>query len=146
MLNAIYEFLIIYSLFDFVFCIKIRQCDYCLNSFVCSFMVVPILGLYDLEFLLGKSLSVKVLINKEDFGIVDGFLVGWEFDFWVVKWLKCLILVGFDDMGYDNIFIWIKIEFCLILVGFWRYRQGKILKKVCGWISYVCCWFSSPWN
>ena len=65
-------------------------------------MVVPILGLYDLEFLLGKSLSVKVLINKEDFGIVDGFLVKCKFDFWVVKWLKCLILVGFDDMGYDK--------------------------------------------
>ena len=49
-----------------------------------------------------KSLSVKVPINKEDFGIVDGFLVRWKFDFWVVKWLKCLILVGFDDMGYDK--------------------------------------------
>ena len=76
MLNAIYEFLIIYSLFDFVFCIKIRQCDYCLNSFVCSFMVAPMFGLYDLEFLLEKTLSVKVPINKEDFGFVDEFLVG----------------------------------------------------------------------
>lgn len=68
-------------------------------------MVAPILGLYDLEFLLGKSLSVKVLINKEDFGIVDEFFVGWEFDFVVVGWLKCLILVGFDDMWYDNVLI-----------------------------------------
>ena len=104
MLNAIYKFLVIYSLFDLFFCIKIRQCDYCLNSFVCSFMVVPILGLYDLEFLLGKSLSVKVIINKEDFEIVGEFSVRWKFDFWVVKWVKCLILVGFDDMGYDKWF------------------------------------------
>ena len=67
-------------------------------------MVAPILGLYDLEFLLGKSLSSKVLINKEDFGIVDKFLVGWEFDFVVVKWVKYLILVVFDDMRYDKWF------------------------------------------
>ena len=131
------------------FCIKIRQCDYCLDSFVCSFMVAPCVGGMCWEMIWGrfwgeKTLSVKVSINKEDFGIVGRFLVGWGFDFWVVKWLKCLILVGFDDMGYDNIFIWIKIEFCLILVGFWRYRQGKILKKVCGWISYRVCCISSP--
>ena len=44
-------------------------------------------------------------INKEDFGFVGRFLVRWKFDFWVWKWLKYLILVGFDDMGYDNIFI-----------------------------------------
>ena len=55
-----------------------------------------------MEFLLEKSLSVKVSTNKEDFGIVSGFLVRWKFDFWIVKWLKCLILVGFDDMGYDK--------------------------------------------
>lgn len=23
-------------------------------------------------------------------------------NFWSVKWLKCLILVGFDDMRYDK--------------------------------------------
>ena len=55
-------------------------------------------------------------INKEDFGIVGGFLVRWKFDFWVVKWLKCLILVGFDDMGYDKGFgmgeIWDFAWFC----------------------------------
>ena len=62
-------------------------------------------GLYNLEFFLGKSLSVKVPINKEDFGFVGRFLVRWKFDFWVMKLGKCLILVGFDDMGYDNIFI-----------------------------------------
>ena len=71
-----------------------------------------------MEFLLEKSLSVKVPINKEDFGIVDGFLVRWKFDFWVVKWLKCLILVGFNDMGYDKWFGLGKLGFCLILLGF----------------------------
>ena len=118
MLNAIYEFLIIYSLFDFVFYIKIRQCDYCLNSFVCSFMVAHYVVWIRLEFLLGKWLSVKVLINKEVFEIVGEFLVRWKFDFWVVKWLKCLILVGFNDMGYDKWFGEWNLEFCLILVGF----------------------------
>ena len=68
-------------------------------------MIAPMFGLYDLEFLLEKSLSVKVLINKDNFGIVGEFLVRWKFDFWVVKLGKCLILVGFNDMGYDNIFI-----------------------------------------
>lgn len=70
----------------------------------------------------GKSLSVKVLINNEDFGIVDGFLVKCKFDFWVVKWLKCLILVGFDDMGYDKWFgmggNWVLLDFSWIL-RFW---------------------------
>ena len=42
-----------------------------------------------------------MLINKEVFEIVGKFLARWKFDFWVVKWLKYLILVGFDDMGYD---------------------------------------------
>ena len=32
----------------------------------------------DLEFLLEKSLSVKVLINKDNFEIVGEFLVRWE--------------------------------------------------------------------
>lgn len=49
-----------------------------------------------------KWLSVKVLINKDNFEFMDVVLVRWKFDFWVVKWLKCLILVGFDDMGYDK--------------------------------------------
>ena len=81
-------------------------------------MVAPMLGLYDLEFLLVKLLSVKVPINKEDFGIMDGFLMRCEFDFWVVKWLKWLILVGFDDIGYDKGLRWVKLGFCLILLGF----------------------------
>ena len=75
--------------------------------------------LYDLEFLLEKSLSVKVLINKDNFEIMGEFLVRWKFDFWVVKWLKCLILVGFDDMGYDKWFegveFGILLDFCGIL-------------------------------
>ena len=45
------------------------------------------------------------------FGIVGRFLVRWKFDFWVWKWLKCLILVGFDDMGYDKGFGWGNWDF-----------------------------------
>ena len=69
------------------------------------------------DFLGEKTLSVKVLINKEDFGIVGRFLVRWKFDFWVWKWLKYLILVGFDDMGYDKWFDELDFGFCLILLG-----------------------------
>ena len=58
---------------------------------------------------------MKVLINKEVFGIVDEFLMRWKFDFCVVKWLKCFILVGFNDMGYDKWFdeldFWILLDF-----------------------------------
>lgn len=54
------------------------------------------------NFSLGKCLSVKVLINKENFRFMDGFLAKWEFDFWVVKWLKCLKNKGFYDMGCDK--------------------------------------------
>ena len=74
-------------------------------------------GLYDLEFLLEKSLSVKVLINKDNFEIMGEFLVRWKFDFLVVKWLKCLILVGFDDMGYDKWFG--GVEFGILLDFVW---------------------------
>ena len=81
-------------------------------------MIAPMFGLYDLEFLLEKSLSVKVLINKDNFEIMGEFLVRWKFDFWVVKWLKCLILVGFDDMGYDKWFEGENWDFYLILLGF----------------------------
>ena len=136
MLNAIYEFLIIYSLFDFVFFIKIRQCDYCLDSFACSFMIAPMFWLYDLEFLLEKSLSVKVPINKDNFEIMGEFLVRWKFDFWVMKRLKCLILVGFDDMGYDKWFGMRKFGFCLILLGFWKI--GERLNFLVGvWINQL---------
>ena len=54
-----------------------------------------------------------MLINKDNFEIMGEFLVRWKFDFWVVKWLKCLILVGFDDMGYDK---WFEgVEFGILL-------------------------------
>lgn len=45
---------------------------------------------------------MKVLINKDNFGIMDGFLVRVEFDFWAMKWAKGLIYKGFDDKGYDK--------------------------------------------
>lgn len=75
------------------------------------------LELYDLEFFLGKWLSVKVLINKDDFGFEGGFLVRVEFDFWAVKWVKGLIYKGFDDKGYDKGFEIENWGFCLNLLG-----------------------------
>ena len=58
---------------------------------------------------------MKVLINKEYFGIANEFLMMLEFDFLVVKWMKCLILVGFDDMwydkGFDELDFWILLDF-----------------------------------
>lgn len=48
---------------------------------------------------------------------MDGFLVKWEFDFWIVKWLKCLILMGFDDMKYDKELIRMEWDFYLIFLG-----------------------------
>ena len=83
-------------------------------------MVAPVFRLYDLEFLLEKSLSVKVLINKDNFEIMGEFLVRWKFDFWVVKWLKCLILVGFDDMGYDKWFEWVEFGILLDFCGIFK--------------------------
>ena len=59
---------------------------------------------------------MKVLVNKDNFEIMDEFLVKWEFDFLVVKWMKCLILVGFNDMGYDKGFDELDFGFCLILL------------------------------
>ena len=64
-------------------------------------------------------------INKEDFGIVGRFLVRWKFDFWVMKWLRCLILVGFDDMGYDKWFDELDFGFCLILLGIFDIDKVK---------------------
>ena len=58
---------------------------------------------------------MKVLINKDNFEIMGEFLMKWEFDFLVVKWMKELILVGFNDMGYDKWFdeldFWILLDF-----------------------------------
>ena len=45
------------------------------------------------------------------------FLVRWKFDFLVWKWLKCLILVDFDDMEYDKGFEMRKFEILLDFVG-----------------------------
>ena len=56
-------------------------------------------------------------INKEDFGFVGRFLVRWKFDFWVMKLGKCLILVGFDDMGYDKWFGGVEFGILLDFVG-----------------------------
>ena len=75
---------------------------------------------------------MKLLIYKEDFEIRGKFLVRWKFDFWVVKWLKCLILVGFDDMGYDKGFGGGDLGFCLILlgifeVGVWMNQLNELL-------------------
>nr|DAK61740.1 MAG TPA: hypothetical protein [Bacteriophage sp.] len=42
----------------------------------------------------------------------------------VWKWLKCLILVGFNDMGYDKWFEMVKLGFCLILLGILRIGRG----------------------
>lgn len=78
-----------------------------------------------------KSLSVKVPINKEDFEIVGEFLAKWKFDFLVWKWLKCLILVGFDDIGYDKGFDGWNFGFCLILLGIWKIKKGWIFELVC---------------
>ena len=58
-----------------------------------------------------------MLINKDNFGIMSEFLVRWKFDFWVAKWLKCLILVGFDDMGYDKGFGGRRFGILLDFVG-----------------------------
>nr|DAR34529.1 MAG TPA: hypothetical protein [Bacteriophage sp.] len=52
--------------------------------------------------------------------------------FLVVKQGKCLILVGFDDMGYDKWFEMGKLGFCLILLGFLRIGEGWIFELVCG--------------
>ena len=59
---------------------------------------------------------MKVLVNKDNFEIMGEFLVKWEFDFLVVKWVKGLILVGFNDMGYDKGFGMRKLGFCLVLL------------------------------
>ena len=70
--------------------------------------------------------------NKEDFGIVGRFLVRWKFDFWVVKLGKCLILVGFDDMGYDKGFGGRRFGILLDFVGDLMIEEGWIFELVCG--------------
>lgn len=65
-----------------------------------------------------------MLINKEDFGFVDGFLIRWKFNFLVVKWLKVAWLVSLSDMRYDKGFEMGKLEFCLILLDLMDWREG----------------------
>ena len=65
-----------------------------------------------------KWLSVKTLINKDNFGIVGEFLMRWKFDLGVMKWLKVAWLVGLSDMEYDKCFGKMDLGFCLILLGF----------------------------
>lgn len=72
-----------------------------------------------------------MLINKEDFGFVDGFLIRWKFNFLVVKWLKVAWLVVFDDMGYDKGFEMGNLGICLILLGILKLGKGWIFKLVC---------------
>ena len=84
------------------------------------------------DFEVKKTLSVKVSTNKEDFGIVGRFLVRWKFDFWVVKLGKCLILVGFDDMGYDKWFEGRRFGILLDFVGDLMIKEGWIFELVCG--------------
>lgn len=59
---------------------------------------------------------MKVLINKDNFGIVSEILVKWDFDFWVGKWVKMAWLVGLSDMGYDMGLERLDLGFCLILL------------------------------
>lgn len=83
-----------------------------------------------MEWFLGeKSLSAKVPINKEDFEIVGGILMGWEFDFGVWKWLKCLWNKGFDDMRYDKWFGMENLGFCLILLGIFDIDKVKFWRE-----------------
>ena len=59
-----------------------------------------------------------------------------DFDFWMVKWLKALILVWFDDIGYDMGF-WIgNFGFCLVLLGIWEVRfLSWYVEESAIWIS-----------
>ena len=66
---------------------------------------------------------MKVPINKEDFRFVCRFLARWKFDFLVWKWLRCLILVGFNDIWYDKWFDELDFGFCLILLGILKIRE-----------------------
>ena len=79
---------------------------------------------------------MKVLVNKEDFEIVGEFLMKCEFDFLVVKWLKCLIFVGFDDMGYDKGFD--ELDFWILLDFRWILKIGEMLNFLVGvWINQL---------
>ena len=49
-----------------------------------------------------------------------------------MKWLKCLILVGFDDMGYDKGFGGRRFGILLDFVGDLMIKEGWIFELVCG--------------
>ena len=65
-----------------------------------------------------------------------------------MKWVKCLILVGFDDMGYDKWFEMGKLGFCLILVGILKIRNKVEFLSWCvdesaiGFAAFPGCLFS----
>lgn len=65
-----------------------------------------------------------MLINKDVFRFVSGFLIRWKFNFLVVKWLKVAWLVGLSDIGYDKWFEMGNLGFCLILLGILRIGGG----------------------
>lgn len=56
--------------------------------------------------------------------------------FWVVKWLKCLILIGFYDMGYDKGFWWVKFRILLDFVGIlmisvrWNFEESLWINQL----------------
>ena len=60
--------------------------------------------------------------------------------------MKCLILVGFNDMGYDKWFEIVKLGFCLILLEILMIVEGWIFELVCGITSYRVYCISSPSN
>lgn len=67
-----------------------------------------------------------------------------DFDFWMVKWLKALILVWFDDIVYDMGVEVEKLGFCLILLGIWEVRfLSWYVEESAIWISEkTSCRFS----
>ena len=89
-----------------------------------------------------KWLSVEMLINKEESGIYE-----WDFELGLGiklglklgKWLK---IKGFDDMVYDMGLDWVKLGFCLILLGILRVRfLSSCVDESAIWISEKtsCC-------
>lgn len=77
-----------------------------------------------------KSLSLKVLINKEDLGIVGLILDEIEFRFWGCWVDFLLIFVVFDDMRCDKEFGEDEIVILVYFVGGFGIFDSKILKLV----------------
>lgn len=98
---------------------------------MCSFIVALCIVL-NVKFLIGKVISVKLLIYIEETRFWYWILWCRIFNFGVQRWLKVAWLVGLSDMGYDKGFegkIWKYAWFC------WDFESFKI-KWVCGTISY----------